>query len=496
MSAAASELASVQPTQAARVWSPQQQAIFAFIENDSKRHGVVEALAGTGKTTTIVEAVRHTCDGDSVAVFAFNKSIATELQSRQWPEGCSISTFHSFGLRVVTSAMGRREPEPRACSDRVKALGIFMPFDVRRTVERLVSFAKATLAPWSRPDEKTHRHLEDLLDTAEIDVPKSTTPRTVAIHTRRVLEATFQDDHGPIDFDDMIWLPVVRGLSCPTHDWVFVDETQDLNACQLELARMACKPEGRIVAVGDRRQAIYGFRGADRQAIPRMIRELDAEVLPLSVTYRCPVDVVQQANRYVPALQAAPGAPQGVVGAATEDMCFDRVRPGDFVISRTNAPLVSMCFRLLASGRKARIQGRDIGQGLATWIKDRRAGSVVELVQAIRKWKSAEVLRLSAAEKDTTAAIDKADCLEALCEGASSVAEVLAKVERLFADNGPGVVLTSTHRAKGLEAERVWVLWDTFRETTEEERNLCYVAITRSKGELIYVSATCEGDES
>jgi superfamily I DNA/RNA helicase len=132
-------------TPAARVWSPQQQEIFAFIEDETKRHGVVEALAGTGKTTTIVEAVRHTCDGDSVAVFAFNKSIATELQSRKWPDGVEISTFHSFGLRVISSAHGRREVDARACSNRVKSV-IDTTYDVRRAIEKLVSFAKGTLA--------------------------------------------------------------------------------------------------------------------------------------------------------------------------------------------------------------------------------------------------------------------------------------------------------------------------------------------------------------
>jgi superfamily I DNA/RNA helicase len=467
---------------AVRVWSPQQNAIFAAIEDESKRHLVVEALAGTGKTSTVVEAVRHTCDGDTVAVFAFNKSIADELKRRSWPDGVHISTFHSFGLRAVTSAYGSREVDARACGNRLKASGGFMPFDVRRTIEKLVSFAKATLA------KQDVGSLIDLLDTAEIDVPKSTTRQAVAVKARAILEATAADELGPIDYDDMVWLPVVQGLTVKQHDWVFVDETQDLNACQLALARMACKPEGRIVAVGDRRQAIYGFRGADREAIPRMIRELDAEVLPLSVTYRCPIAVVEEANHYVPALEAAPGASTGLVTCATEHACFECVKPGDFVISRVNAPLVSLCFRLLAAGRKARIQGRDIGQGLATWIKDRRARDVPELVQAIRGWERAEIARLAAEEKDTLSVTDKAACLIALCEGESRVAGVLLKVETLFADNGPGVVLTSTHRAKGLEADRVWLLWDTYRDNTEEERNLCYVAITRSKGELIYVT--------
>src|SRR5262249_47785764 len=96
-----------------------------------------------------------------------------------------------------------------------------------------------------------------------------------------------------IDFDDMIWLPVVLRLSVWTYDRVFVDETQDLNAAQLELALRACRAKGRILAIGDDKQAIYRFRGADSNAVERIIRRLSAKVLPLSVTYRCAQRIVE-----------------------------------------------------------------------------------------------------------------------------------------------------------------------------------------------------------
>ena len=72
-----------------------------------------------------------------------------------------------------------------------------------------------------------------------------------------------------IDFDDMIWLPVALNLPIPmTFDFLIVDEYQDSNITQQELALRFC-PSGRMVIVGDRYQSIYQFRGADTMAIPR-----------------------------------------------------------------------------------------------------------------------------------------------------------------------------------------------------------------------------------
>ena len=57
----------------------------------------------------------------------------------------------------------------------------------------------------------------------------------------------------------MIWLPIVEDLHPRQTEWVMVDESQDLNRCGLELVLRACAQGGRLLFVGDRRQAIYGF---------------------------------------------------------------------------------------------------------------------------------------------------------------------------------------------------------------------------------------------
>jgi superfamily I DNA/RNA helicase len=85
---------------------------------------------------------------------------------------------------------------------------------------------------------------------------------------------------------------------------------------------------------------------------------------------------------------------------------------------------------------------------------------------------------------------DDAEMLRSLAEGADSVQHVIDRAESLFTDDGLGdkgvVTFSSVHKSKGLEADRVFVLASTLRDTNEEERNIAYVAITRAKQRLTW----------
>lgn len=505
-----------------RVWSPQQQAVFAAVEDTAAKHLVVEALAGTGKSTTIEEAIYHTTEGQSILVCAFNASIAKELSKRIPSSVATCSTLHSFGLRAVTAAMGRREiekhvvadlakeciPDPTACKARQEARA------ARGVISRIVSAAKNTLTR----DPST---LDEVCDLLEIDFPGTHSRREMIRIALQIVSKQLAASTGPIDFEDMIWLPIARALPLRTFDWIFVDETQDLNAAQLEMVIRVAGDHGRICAIGDRKQAIYGFRGADRAAIPRMVERLKATVLPLSVTFRCGRAIVAEVARIVPAFEARPDAHEGAVRHSTVQACLVDARPGDFVVSRLNAPLVSLCFRMLAAGTRATIKGRDIGSGLAAWVRKTGASSIEELRECINRWEEKEVKRLDELDRDTQNITDRAECLRYIAVECDDTAGVLERLEELFRDDDdPATVVTlsSTHRAKGLEADRVWLLRDTYTQSRskivrgdngrrigrgekpdwargdrkvevspgEEESNIYYVALTRAKHELIF----------
>jgi DNA helicase-2/ATP-dependent DNA helicase PcrA len=172
---------------------------------------------------------------------------------------------------------------------------------------------------------------------------------------------------GLYDYTDMIYAPLAADLSpAQRFDMVCIDEAQDLSPMQLEFILGLSCLGGRLLFVGDPKQAIYGFAGADTRAMSRIVERTQATVLPLSVTYRCPQKHVRLAKRFAPAIQAAPGAVEGRVTAIPEGALCRYVTPGDLVLCRINAPLVEACLRLIQQRVPAQVLGRDIaGQLLA-----------------------------------------------------------------------------------------------------------------------------------
>ena len=174
------------------------------------------------------------------------------------------------------------------------------------------------------------------------------------------------------------------------------------------------------------------------------------------------------------------------------------------VLCRVNAPLVSQCFKFLKLGRKANIQGRNVAEGLISTIKKQDAKDVPDLIARISDWLHQEVTKEQGKRNPSESRViglqDRADCLYAFCEGQTTVEGVISSINRIFTDNKDaiGIRLSSIHRAKGLEAERVFFLMPKGAECPHpmakgawqigQEWNLKYVGITRAIKELIYVS--------
>jgi DNA helicase-2/ATP-dependent DNA helicase PcrA len=464
-----------------REWSEYQQAVFEFVQRGTG-HGVVLARAGSGKTTTIVEACKRAPLAARVLFVAFNKSIADELSARV-PGNTTASTLHSFGFRAIKAAWGART---KVDKDREKKLaqGI-LPRDAgHQTVNalcKLVSMAKA----WLVDDAQG---LTELAESYQCTAGGDISAEQWARYAQHILRESRK--RGDVSFDDMVWLPVVERMNVDAYDMVFVDETQDLNRAQVELVVAAAGRAGRIVAVGDDRQAIYAFRGADSASIERLTERLKATVMPLSITYRCPVAVVELARQFVsdltPANDAAPG--NVVPGVGCERM-MGAIGAGDFVLSRTNAPLARLCLEALRDLKPAFSRGRDIGQGLAAMVRKSGVRTATEFAAWLDNHTRAEAARLVAANKSDKIdeLNDRAETLHVLSEGCTTTAEIIARIAELFDDANPAgrVMFSSTHRAKGLEADRVWMLENTYKpKRGREEENLYYVAVTRARKEL------------
>lgn len=235
---------------------------------------------------------------------------------------------------------------------------------------------------------------------------------------------------------------------------------------------------------------IYQFRAADANSMKYLKEALNADTLGLSITYRCPIKVVEEAKKYVPQLEAAPNAIEGKVETINYETMKKNAKAGCFIISRTNAPLIGLALGFLKEGRPANIQGRDIGANLMTIIKSSKAKTIEKFRDYIDKWETREKARLISKHKDFSHITDKADCLRALAEHHSSLSDLKASVEKLFVDvdDTDKIVLSTTHRVKGQERDIVYMLVGTFFEQNELGDHLRYVSITRARKELYYVT--------
>jgi hypothetical protein len=315
--------------------------------DDGPPHLIVEARAGTGKTTTLVEGVKVMLGLGStltpspqqamvwdcmrlsapapgaapptVAFVAFNRSIAAELKGRV-PAGCDAMTNHGLGLRAVRAAFNLRGGEGGVSQWRVRdiiaeLLGYSHSREVQqrepallKATEELVGLCKMNLF------DGTPEELDHLVSFYEVDL-NGGRARAYDLVPRVLDRCKDVQKDGCVDYDDMIWLPVVLGLPVRKYDVLLVDEAQDLNRCQQALAKTAGR---RLILCGDPRQAIYGFAGADAESMPRMRQELGVTPrgcvrLPLTVTRRCGRAIVEEARKIVPDFEAHEGNPEGRV---------------------------------------------------------------------------------------------------------------------------------------------------------------------------------------
>lgn len=502
---------------AARVWSSKQEAVFAWfaaIQIFIIEHLVVRARAGTGKTTTICEALRRIPAGLNVLVCAFGKDIQVELESRLKGTGVTVKTLHALGLSFVKKFWP--DVNVSFTSDRADDLtervcGPRAPDAIKKLVTKLHCAGRMTT-----PHAKVMGDLTSVAVEFEC-IPDEEWERDgfdlVYVEARALeameLAASIKPVRTGIDGPDMLFLPVRNGWLSKKFDLVVVDEAQDMNACQLEIAQGVCR--GRIVVVGDDRQAIYGFAGADSGSLDRLKRGLDAVELPLNVTYRCGKAIVAVCQRWVPDFIAADSNEDGVVRELAEgETLVNAAGPGDFILSRVNAPLVSIAMKLLRMGKRTKIAGKNIGDGLIALVRKLKGRSVPDFLGRLAAWETRELKRLEPMfEKATNGRKksiqqkmegirDKAEMLSSLADGAPSVEEISARIEALFTDNGLGdaglIVCSSVHKAKGREADRVFVLRDTLRDGcgNPEEDNIAYVAASRAKRELVWVNERME----
>ena len=464
-------------------WSEYQKNVFTNVSK-GQGHTVIEAVAGAGKTSVIIESLNYIPDNISALLVAFNKKIADELKRRASSNfNVEIKTLHSVGFKTCK----RRWPNIDLDNEKVsKILNSLVGKDrklndVKYQMRKCISLCKACMVSESE-------EIDLIIDAYDIDVCDMQRETFINFITFALLKCYEITTH--LDFDDMLWLVHMYDLPCQQYDYIFIDESQDLNESQLKLALASCKKDGRIFMVGDPKQAIYIWNGASADVMSRTLKELKANKLPLSITYRCPTSVVSKAKQYCKQIEAAPDAPKGTVDYMAYKKMLKDAKPGCFILSRTNAPLIKIAMNFIKKDVPCNIQGRDLGANLQNMIKKSRRKRIDSFLEWLKKWEGKEIKRRLEKGRPIMGITDKAACLRALADGCNSIQEMKGKITELFDDQDDHDVImcSSIHKSKGLERPTVYLLNSSFFGNSQVEKHVRYVGITRAMDRLVFVN--------
>ena len=453
------------------------------IESDQPLLCVV-AGAGAGKTRVLtLRVARRVRDGsiepDRTLVTTFSRKAAEELRTRLYSLGVSgvkAGTFHRTALGLLREHRELRgRPLPQLLPDRRRLLAEVTTGDARRTraLDGEIGWAKARLVSPEQYEAEARRHRRRSGLSAEQVADAFT--RYEAERTRRRL----------LDFDDLIvsCADALAGDSefADSIRWrtrhLFVDEMQDVNPAQFRLLTAMLADEPDLFVVGDPNQSVYGFNGADPTLLNRLPEILHGTaVIRLDENHRCTPQVVAVATAVLN---------DGSTSGTAAEVALPRT-------TRVDGPV-------------PKIVSHASDEDEAMWV----AGQVKMSRTPGRQWSSIAVLTRTNAQLATVqAALDKArvpNLIAGADLGPASDLRGDGERRRFDGDGDEGqrdenpsdrdrVVLTTFHRAKGLQWPTVIVLGlgaglmpiasAQTPAAIEEERRLLYVALTRSEEEL------------
>lgn len=466
----------------------------------TNRNIFVSATAGSGKTFTLCKLAEMTPPIKSSIFLAFNKSIAEELGQRL-PRTVKAQTLHSCALSSLYKAFSLNfslsdSKNFNLAKEKMKFEGVHpkrIPGIIMK-VCRLYDLMRFNLVP----DD-----IEAIIALGERygeDADEELAKRAIELRmlNKRIADNYFLKGGGgklPMDFTDMLYYATqyVHKEDFKQYNVVMLDECQDISPLQFEVVKMCKTPRGRLIAVGDEKQSIYSFMGSNLDSLQAIKNAPNTVTLPLSMTYRCARDIVDEACKVFPdGIVAAPGAEKGFVGEGA----FTDAEEGDFILCRNNAPLVEAFITLLRKGKKCTILGKEFGDELVSLIDS--VDDVWGLEQVLTNMQT-KLANKGIKNPMKCEAYDKLDekvnVLLSLYEYFGDLETVRSRIYDIFVENANrGITLSTIHKSKGLEADRIFFLkpellpskYATTDLALYAEKCLQFVAVTRARKSLIY----------
>lgn len=467
----------------------------------------MSAVAGSGKTRSILELMKLSPATSQGMYVAFNKHIVEEIKLKNPPSNFIIGTLHSRGYQSI--AMNHRG---KFKLDDWKTFKIIQSVSKnwKDVPKKKINAKISNICDFYNYYRLTYQtdlsFFGDIVEKYDLNVDQTDIPKiqecldTLSIYNQK------HNSHIEfmVDFVDMVYLPLFLKMQIKQVDILMIDEAQDLSALQHSFILKMLKPEGKMAVLGDPYQAVYGFAGSDISSWSKF-KELDNFIeLPLSYCYRCGKNIVNQANTVHNIMESPEWMHDGEV-INNGDLL--RVKTGDFILCRNTKPLVELYFNLINLEKPCFIKGSDIGKGLIKVLEEYKSLNSIDTITEMNKdldkiYKTLINHGIQQPQKNQKyiSYKEKIDIVSLFAWKYIKTSEIIGKIKDIFSDSGEGIILSTVHKSKGLETDDVYIylphlIPSKYANTPwelDQEANLLYVAMTRAKKKLVFVKDVFE----
>ena len=404
--------------------STYQQDILDFFLNNPQSNMLVNALAGSGKSTTACMLSEHSKTSD--LYIAFNASVVEEFKKKIKNPKTKVMTMHSLAYSIMLYNVEQESKDsgekPKGFgsqrSKRTVSLDNFKPHkildeEITKRYGRYIEFAKRVflkdnyvnlynLCRLTLTDMSSNKDVSRLINDHVLflyygDEGYSAPDISEITSTLKILDTKSKqqfETQGVIDFTDMLWITFnkLKYDNWEVPYWalytnIYCDEVQDFSNIQLNFLKFIKRTKGRYVFIGDFHQAIYNFAGANAQAfnqIPKMFAPVETFDLP--ICYRCAKSHLSRVNReYGIPILPCDDAPMGFVKTIDKNKISEYAKAGDMVISRKNKWIAEVVLDLARNGTPIFIEDKEMVEAIKRQILSSKCTSVGTLEKFLQK---------------------------------------------------------------------------------------------------------------
>jgi len=455
--------------------TPEQQAIFDH-DGDMK----VEAVAGSGKTTTLVHYTKTRHPTSKILYLVFNKSAKVDaLNKFRRADVCNVhvQTAHSLAYNAIMTL-----PKYHLAQSELTSFGLIPLLGIQGDNRYVIAkHVKQCMAIYCNSDYQTipevrfFEQFEDEMPEAYGRFIEELCQKWWELMNKAEIEVSHE------------WYLKRYHLSKPTlkYDYILFDEGQDASPVMLDIfLSQKCKK----IIVGDTHQQIYAWRGAVNS-----LEAVNFKSFPLSNSFRFGPDIARVANSIMNIKGEFESSVTGV-GEYKNDRILSQA-----TISRTNICLLKEMVKFVEENPEDHIYY----EGNINALLYSEDGVSMYDVLALYRNQKQRIKSKMIKSFDTFALLEKyvgqsgdrevGAMVQLVKEYGSSLPDVMDRIREAICEDREEaeMAFTTTHKAKGLEYDSI-LLTDDFGKGDEEkvnmteEVNILYVAITRAKKELLF----------